>query len=156
MKTKQCPFAFLLGLASFMAGCSPHGSMMDDNGMMKNDNRVYPTNGETIFRTGKNQEGVVIQDLARSQMSMMGHGCVNCHGSDGGGGMRMMGRTVPSIKFKDLADPAKHQVPYTEALIKRFLDEELKSDGTPAQTGVAWRLSEQDKEDLIAFLKTLK
>ncbi len=69
--------------------------------------------------------------------------------------MMMMMRTVPSIRFKDLSDPAKHSVPYNEDLIKRFLDEELKSDGSVAVTGVAWKMSEKDKDDLIDFLKTL-
>lgn len=67
----------------------------------------------------------------------------------------MMGLTTPSIRFRDLSDPGKHEVPYTDELMKRFLDHELKSDGTPANTGVAWNMSEADKDDLIAFLKTL-
>ena len=137
-------------------------NMMSD-GMMKNgmmddmmqDNKVYSTNGETIFRTGKNKDGVIIQDIEKSQMKMP-HACVSCHGNDGKGGMMMMMRTVPSIKFKDLSDPSKYTVPYTEELVKQFLDKELKSDSTIARTGVAWKMSESDKNDLISFLKTLK
>ena len=96
-----------------------------------------------------------MQDLSRSGMAMA-HSCVSCHGSNGEGmPMSMMGRTASSIRFRDLSDPAQHRIPYTEALLKRFLDHEIKSDGTAARTGVAWDMSEEDKDDLIAFLKTL-
>lgn len=117
---------------------------------------VFPTNGETIFRTGRNLQGVTLQDLARSEMPMP-HSCASCHGSDGTGSMMgsMMGSRVPSIRFRDLSDPRQHPVPYTEESLTRFLDDEVKPDGTVANTGVAWRLSAQDKADLIAFLKTL-
>lgn len=138
-----------------MAGCHGDGMMsMSPTGMM-NTRAVFATNGETIFRTGRNQEGIVMQDLSRSEMPMA-HACVSCHGPNGEGmSMSMMGRSAPSIRFRDLSDPAQHRVPYTEALVKRFLDQEIKSDGTAARTGVAWKMSEQDKDDLIAFLKTL-
>ena len=74
-----------------------------------------------------------------------------------GGGMmgNMMMPPAPSIKFQDLSDSTKHRPPYTEELIKRFLDHELKSNGSVANTGVAWKMSEGDKADLIAFLKQL-
>jgi hypothetical protein len=35
------------------------------------------------------------------------------------------------------------------------LNFEQKSDGSHANTGVVWRMSEQDQTDLIAYLKTL-
>ncbi len=136
---------------STMCGGMMGGGMMG-GGMM--DDRKYPTNGETIFRTGKDLQGAVVQDIAKSMMKMP-HSCEMCHGADGRGGMMMMGRMVPSIRFADLADPAKHRVPYTDALVRRFLDQELKSDGTAAQTGVAWKMSVEDENDLIAFLRSL-
>jgi len=126
------------------------------NGYMMTDSTAYSTNGETIFRTGRNKDGKIVQDLENSMMSMMVMGCANCHGSDGQGGMMMMGRTVPSIRYSDLTDSAKHTVPYNDSLLLRFLDHELKSDGTEAQTGVVWKMSDKDKADLIEFLKTLQ
>ena len=65
------------------------------------------------------------------------------------------GPTTTSIRYVDLADPAKHTPPYDEALVRRWLDEEKKSDGTPGNTGVAWKMSLADENDLVAFLKTL-
>lgn len=140
---------------TLMAGCHGEGMMsMSPTGMM--DTRaVFATNGETIVRTGRNQDGLVMQDLSRSAMPMA-HACVSCHGPNGDGmSMSIMGRSAPSIRFRDLIDAAQHPVPYTEELLKRFLDHEIKSDGTAARTGVAWKMSEQDKNNLIAFLKTL-
>lgn len=138
-----------------IAACHGDGMMpMSPTGMM-DSGAVFASNGETIFRTGRNQAGIVMQDLSRSEMPMA-HACVSCHGPNGEGmSMLMMGRSPPSIRFRDLSDPAQHRVPYTETLLKRFLDQETKSDGTPARTGVAWKMSEQDEDDLIAFLKTL-
>lgn len=60
-----------------------------------------------------------------------------------------------SIKFRDLSDPAKHTVPYTDSLFFRFLDDDLFSDGTKADIGVIWKISDKDKRDLLAYLKTL-
>jgi len=135
------------------------GGMMDaragmGGGGMMGDRRTFATNGETIFRTGRNLNEVVLQDLDRSTMKMA-HSCEMCHGRSGEGGMMMMGRAVPSIRFADLSSAAKHRVPYTDDLIRRFLEQELKSDGTVAQTGVTWKMLEADESDLIGFLKTL-
>ncbi len=153
LQPRKSPVLLLpvLTLVTALTSCNQCGMT---GGSMMNDQTVFATNGETIFRTGKNLKGVVLQDLDRSEMKMA-HSCAMCHGANGAGGMMMMMRTVPSIRFKDLSDPAKHSVPYNEDLIKRFLDEELKSDGSVAVTGVAWKMSEKDKDDLIDFLKTL-
>jgi cytochrome c553 len=118
-------------------------------GSSENTVRAGAGNGETIFVTGKNSQGVVLQDIAASQMKML-HGCVDCHGSSGKGN-----RNNPSITYSDLINPALHAVPYTDALLRRFLNFEQKSDGSHADTGVVWRMSEQDQTDLIAYLKTL-
>lgn len=117
---------------------------------------TYETNGETIFRTGKNLQGEVLQDLAKSEMSGMVHGCANCHGDNGKGKFRGGGdRQTGSIAYDDLTNSALHTPIYTDSLIKRFIDSETKSNGTHANTGVVYVMSEKDKTDLIAFLKTL-
>ncbi|MBL7773613.1 MAG: hypothetical protein JNM95_12175 [Chitinophagaceae bacterium] len=113
---------------------------------------TYATNGETIFKTGKNKSGKVLQNIDKSSMKMA-HSCSSCHGNDGSGGSMM--ENTPSIKYNDLTNPALHNIPYTEELIKRFLDHELKSDSTVANTGVVFEMDETDKNDLITFLKTL-
>lgn len=157
MKALQYVTAVIVG--GMAAACSDGMTMspMGPTGMtMMGAQTVFPTNGETIFRTGRNQHGEIMQDLARSQMPMP-HSCASCHGSDGVGSMMggMMGSAAPSIRFHDLVDPRLRRIPYTEETLMRFLDDEVKPDGGKANTGVAWRMSTQDKTDLIAFLKTL-
>lgn len=108
------------------------------------------SNGETIFRTGKNLEGEIVaysQDLGIKRPM----GCEGCHGRSGGHAINK----DESIKYRHLTDPELHAVPYTDDLIRRFLREKLKSDGTRANTPVITKMSEKDENDLIGFLKTL-
>jgi hypothetical protein len=108
------------------------------------------SNGETIFRTGKNLKGEVVsyREIADVRQAS---GCENCHGRRGGNVINK----DESIKYKDLSDPKLHNVPYNDSLLKRFLDLKLKSDGTTAKTPIITKMGQQDKEDLILFLKTL-
>ena len=75
--------------------------------------------------------------------------CQSCHGPKGD----RMGKT--NIAFSSLSNPVLYPSPYTDDLVIRFLDEDLKSDGHKANIGVRWKMTEEDKKDLIAFLKTL-
>jgi hypothetical protein len=118
---------------------------------LSNCKKEYDTNGETIFRTGKNLSGTTLQDIKLSEMKML-HGCDNCHGSNGKGNSH---HSTGSIAYNDLTNAKLHTIPYTDKLLERFIDHELKSDSTVAKTGVVWRMSAQDKADLIDFLKTL-
>lgn len=110
--------------------------------------KAYTTNGETIYKTGKNLKGEKMINRKQSSIPFVNN-CRTCHGKNGDG-MRGV-----SIKFKDLSDPKKYQVPYTEALFYRFLDKDLKSDGTKANIGVIWTMNDQDKKDLLEYLKSL-
>jgi cytochrome c553 len=111
-------------------------------------NRQFASNGETIYRTGKNSHGDKMIDKSASRIKLVNR-CVTCHGKEGN---RMKST---SIRYADLANPALHNIPYTDALFFRFLDEDLKSDGTKANIGVIWKMSDRDKKDLLAYLKTL-
>lgn len=108
----------------------------------------YPTNGETIYRNGKNLQGQSLLDKEHSSIRIF-KSCQGCHGKSGD---RLKSC---NIKWSSLSDPAKIEVPYTDSLFARFLDQDIKSDGTAAQTGVHWKMTEQEKKDLIAFLKVL-
>jgi hypothetical protein len=105
------------------------------------------SNGEIIFRTGKNKNGEVLYENTQAGQ----HSCQDCHGRTGGNFFNRK----ESIKFKDLSDLKIHKVPYTEALIMRFLDQKIKSDGSPSSSPINWQMNQQDKEDLVAFLRTL-
>lgn len=119
-------FAVALVFGSTAVACSD-GMMSSPTApatmSMMGSQPVFQTNGETIFRTGRNLQGVTLQDLARSRMSMP-HSCASCHGADGTGGMpgSMMGSGVPSTQFRDLSDPRQHAVPYTEESLTRRLN----------------------------------
>lgn len=108
------------------------------------------TNGETIFKTGKNIQGQTLQDINKSEKKMA-HSCSNCHGNDGKGSMM----ANVSIRYSDLSKPSLHKIPYNDILLIRFIDHELKSDSTIANTGVVWKMNSQDKTDLITYLKQL-
>ena len=109
---------------------------------------IYPTNGETIYRTGKNKQGENLMNKEASKITIF-KSCQSCHGKNGD----RIGSC--NIQYSALINPKEHDIPYTDALIMRFLDADLKNDGSKARTGVKWQMSEQDKKDVIAFLKTL-
>ncbi|MSP13953.1 MAG: cytochrome c [Chloroflexi bacterium] len=119
----------------------------------------FSSNGERIFRTGSNDQGMVIPN---SMMS--GMGCAMCHGVDGHGGT-MMGRTVPNITWMHLADPnleqetinGRHRNPYSEQAYKVAIVGGHDSAGNALdQMMPRWQMSDQDLNDVIAYLKTLR
>ncbi|MEO6132677.1 MAG: hypothetical protein ABIQ02_12575 [Saprospiraceae bacterium] len=61
----------------------------------------------------------------------------------------------PVMKYSYLSDPANFSIPYNDTLFYRFLDKDLKSDGTKANIGVIWKMSDKDKKDLLEYIKTL-
>jgi len=106
------------------------------------------TNGESIYKTGANLQGQNMLDKNASRIKIV-NSCQSCHGRNGN---LMYG---VSIRFSDLSDPAQYRVPYTDSLFFRFLDHDLKSDGTVANIGVIWKMNNQDKTDLLNYLKSL-
>jgi predicted small secreted protein len=109
---------------------------------------TYSTNGETIYRTGKNISGESLLNRDASRIKIV-NSCRNCHGKDGEAMKGMV------LKFSWLSDSANFSVPYTDSLFYRFLDHDLKSDGSKANIGVIWQMSYKDKKDLLDYLKTL-
>ena len=109
---------------------------------------IYVSNGQRIYETGKNQLGEALLDKNASRIKIA-HSCKTCHGRSGD----MMNGV--SIRFSDLSNPEAHTIPYDDRLFFRFLDQDLKSDSTRANIGVIWKMSDQDKQDLLAYLKTL-
>ena len=106
------------------------------------------SNGASIYRTGKNLQGEKMLDRSASRIKIV-RSCSNCHGKHGDA------MKSTSIKFSDLSNPAKHIVPYNDSLFFRFLDDDLFSNGTKANIGVIWKMSKQDKKDLLSYLKSL-
>ena len=97
-------------------------------------------------------------------------GCAGCHGPDGRGGevQMMMARfTAPDIRYSTLtADEHGHEEsageseeehpPYTDETIARAITQGINPAGEPlAWPMPRWSMSQQDLNDLLAYLKTL-
>lgn len=107
---------------------------------------IYNTNGKSIYNTGKTLEGKKLLDKKHSRITIF-KSCKGCHGPSG--------NRTGNIKWSYLSNAEKITIPYTEELFFRFLDKDIKSDGTPAQTGVHWNMTLQEKKDVLEFLRTL-
>lgn len=110
--------------------------------------RIYISNGESIYKTGRNLRGEKLLDREVSRITIV-NSCYGCHGKSGDRMSRV------SIKFSYLSNPKNFAVAYTDSLFFRFLDHDLKSDGTKADIGVIWKMSDADKRDLLDYLKSL-
>ena len=110
--------------------------------------KTFPTNGETIYKTGKNLKGEKLLNKSASRIKIA-TSCKSCHGKNGDA-MKDV-----SIKFSYLSNPNNFSVPYSDSLFYRFLDQDLKSNGTKANIGVIWKINDPDKKDLLTYLKTL-
>lgn len=116
--------------------------------MISCSKRSYSTNGETIYKTGRNLQGEKLLNKSASRIKIVSS-CKTCHGKNGDA---MQGL---SIKFSYLSDPENFTVPYNDSLFYRFLDDDLKTDGSKANIGVIWKINDQDKKDLLDYLKSL-
>jgi hypothetical protein len=112
------------------------------------NHKIYPTNGETIYKTGRNLQGEKLLNKSASRITIV-HSCKACHG---GNGDKMSGI---SIRFSYLSSPNNFTIPYNDSLFYRFLDHDLKSSGTKANIGVIWKMNDRDKKDLLEYLKSL-
>lgn len=88
--------------------------------------------------------------------------CAGCHGRDGRG--RPEGGVTPTdITWNRLTRPygataptGRRHPPYTESLMKRALSLGIDPGGSPFQVAMPrYRMSHQDMNDLLAYLKTL-
>jgi cytochrome c oxidase subunit 2 len=123
----------------------------------------HVSNGQMIYFTGRNDRGERIPfDGGPMWLYMHGGGCAACHGADGRGGAPvMMGTEIPGdIRYHHLTEEEHEEgedhPPYTDELIKRAITLGLDSGGQPLDlTMPRWHMSDQDVNDVIAFLKTL-
>ena len=96
--------------------------------------------------------------------------CVNCHGGEGKGGrvtMMMWSFRTPDITWDNLTKEEEHREPeqeeheehppYTEETLKSAITRGINPAGEPLDDRMPrWRMSEQDLDDLVDFIKTLK
>jgi len=98
--------------------------------------------------------------------------CVACHGSEGKGGKveMMVSFKAPDIRYSVLAskehmhqeaeEGQTHEMehpPYTNETLKRAITAGLDPAGIPLnQYMPRWKMSDDDLNDLLAFLNTIK
>lgn len=120
------------------------------------------TDGELLFRTGSGADGRPIPYTSGLPMLTS---CAACHGERGQGGrVQVMMRTVeaPSIAWPELteanhADGEEAHPPYTEATLRRAITTGVDPVGVPLDPLMPrWRLSDQEWEALLAYLRTLR
>lgn len=125
----------------------------------------FKSNGQRIYFTATSSSG---QPIIPEGFSMMMHriACVDCHGPEGKGGqvsMMMQSFDVPDITWSHLTEEEHEESgheehpPYTEETVKRAITDGVDPAGEPFDEFMPrWRISEQDLNDLIDFLKELK
>jgi cytochrome c553 len=148
-------------LALAVAACGPLG-----RGVGR-----YAANGERIYFTGASASGRINYSGGDLGGGMMGSGqlaCADCHGKDGRGGphvMHMTAMDAPDIRWSALTE-AEHgdhgdedemeHPPYDEETFKRAVTQLLDPGGNSLEPAMPrWRMSDQDLDDLIAYLKRL-
>jgi mono/diheme cytochrome c family protein len=122
-------------------------------------------NGRQIYFTATGQRGTPItSDIGMGMMRGGMMACATCHGADGRGGqVQMMMRVfeAPDIRYQTLisaehGEEMEHE-PYTDETIKQAITQGVEPDGEPLDWPMPrWSMSDQDLEDLLAFLKTLR
>ena len=86
--------------------------------------------------------------------------CVNCHGSEGKGGtinMMMLRLDVPNITWTELTAQVSDHPPFTEETVKRAITQGVDESGAALKYYMPrWQMSDNDLNDLVNYLKTLK
>ncbi|HEY3373618.1 MAG TPA: cytochrome c [Candidatus Aquicultor sp.] len=99
------------------------------------------SNGRDIFVNGKSSHDKITFTGGKARSS---GACANCHGANGKGGIG------PNITYGALKESG-----FTDARIKRAITSGLDEKGDPLQGMPHYKMSNQDLNDLIAYLKTL-
>lgn len=156
------PAVLALSAAVLLISCSsPFGSAGEYG---------YGSNGESIYFTARSSSAESITYSGGIRM-MHPLACANCHGADGRGGrvsMMMWSFDTPDITWDNLTEEKHHEEegdeqeqeehpPYTEETLKRAITGGINPAGDPLDSEMPrWRMSEQDLDDLVEFIKTLE
>lgn len=116
--------------------------------------------GAWIFRTGTDPSG---QPIPYSGRMMMRASCAGCHGVEGRG-LRTPMFTSPNITHGNLTDPAGMLEPdgtrgpaYTDDQVRRAVTQGTDAEGKPLDWLMPrWQLTDQEWNDLLAYMKTLR
>jgi cytochrome c oxidase subunit II len=121
-------------------------------------------NGRSIYLYASSDSGERIT-YTNGPSGMMMNGqitCAYCHGSDGHGGtvfFMMQSYDIPNITWTELTgpDPDMEHPPYTEETLKMAIIQGVDPGGKSLEYPMPrWVMSQQDLNDLAAFIMTLK
>jgi hypothetical protein len=124
-------------------------------------------NGERVYFTAIDSEADLIRYRGGPNFGGMMMGsyltCASCHGPGGRGGthfMHMQVMDAPDIRYQALVEESEEHGDehgeYSLEEFRRAVVEGEHPDGEPLSREMPrWRISDQDLEDLFAFLKTL-
>jgi cytochrome c oxidase subunit 2 len=123
--------------------------------------KSFSSNGQRIYFTGESSSGQQIAYSGGPGTMMQGRlACVNCHGSEGKGGtvnMMMLRLDVPNITWTELTAQGSDHPPFTEETIKRAITQGIDESGAALKYYMPrWQMSDNDLNDLVNYLKTLK
>jgi hypothetical protein len=157
----------LIALSLIIAGCG----LLTGLGTGINN---FDSNGASIFYTGNTSDGEAVPYSGGTFTGMMMSrklSCASCHGTDGQGGLHLMHMQVmdaPDIRLSTL-EGESHESGIEEEDHSDLLDEyDIDTfrqavvdgehpDGTRLDRDMPrWKLTDQDLEDLFAFLQTLE
>ncbi|KLV10168.1 cytochrome C-like protein [Photobacterium ganghwense] len=120
--------------------------------------RTYPTNGEQIYFTGRNQSGSqIIYRGGHMHAQMHLTACADCHGIRREGGQRMypfFWLTAPPLTSDALfgTHDDDHDA-YTLSSLKRAITAGVDPSGEQLDSTMPrWQMSESDLEDLVDYL----
>ncbi len=121
----------------------------------------FQTNGERIYFTATSDSGKpIISSIGAMTMHGRMMSCATCHGADGKGGrgrMMMWTFNASDIRYSSLTAGIEGEKPYTDELIKRAITGGLDSEGKQLEPPMpVWQMSDNDLNDLLEYLKTLK
>jgi cytochrome c oxidase subunit 2 len=121
------------------------------------------SNGQRIYFYSTSDYGDRVTYTGGPGMMMQGPlACVTCHGADGHGGrvnFMMQSYDIPNITWPELTgpDPDMEHPPYTEETLKQVITQGIDPGGSLLEYPMPrWQMSEQDLNDLVNFIKTLK
>ncbi len=112
--------------------------------------RSSVANGRSIFREGKDSDGVAIVAATPPLRPY----CAACHGANGAGGVHFPdGATSADLRHNALVTQQRH--PYTPALLERAISTGIDNDGKPLDPVMPrWRLSSRDLHDVALYVLT--
>jgi len=164
---------FVLGIALVLIGCNTKTDQNNRNGTAWGVGS-FDSNGKRIYFSSTTERGSAITYTGGPSTGMMMMGgklaCVSCHGTDARGGrhmMQMQTMRAPDIRWSSLAadhheehsDMEKHedQKPYSFEDFRNAVENGKHPDGDDLKKGMPrWKMSDEDLQDLMDYLKSLQ